>query len=182
MNGSARQNGRFSGINIRYIANRLSELRPEEELAAENIELQGRKVDEYENRIASLEYQLELLKRQLGGEIVLPTEVTMPKPIVEMANVVLYNPLGQVLRMEAEAAGLVSGKTLAKIQSEVPIIDLQPNVLVTSSQEELLFIFDSGRTVAMPVTKLVNDPDNLDWNRFHPGATHLMSWPHPTHC
>lgn len=53
---------------IRYIANRLSELASrDEELSAQNIELlSGRKVDEYESQIASLEYQLELLKRQLG--------------------------------------------------------------------------------------------------------------------
>ena len=62
---------------IRYIANRLSELASrDEELAAQNIELlSGRKVEEYESRIASLEYQLDLLKRQLGGEVILPTEV-----------------------------------------------------------------------------------------------------------
>ena len=63
---------------IQYIANRLSELAArEEELAAQNIELlSGRKVEEYENRIASLEYQLELLKRQLGGEVILPNRST----------------------------------------------------------------------------------------------------------
>ena len=56
---------------LRYIANRLSELASwNEELLAENIELRsGRKVEEYESRIASLEYQVGLLKRQLGGEV-----------------------------------------------------------------------------------------------------------------
>ncbi len=68
---------------IQYIANRLSELASrEEELSAQNIELlNGRKVEEYENRIANLEYQLELLKRQLGGEIILPTEKPATKTI-----------------------------------------------------------------------------------------------------
>ena len=33
-------------------------------------------------------------------------------------------------------------------------MELQPTVLVTNSQEELLFIFDSGRTVAHPASQL----------------------------
>ncbi len=89
---------------IRYIANRLSELvRRDEELAAQNIELlSGRKVEQYENRIASLEYQLELLKRQLGGEVILPTEMPNPTPIHETVNVLLFHPQGRVLRLEIE--------------------------------------------------------------------------------
>ena len=36
----------------------------------------------------------------------------------------------------------------------------------TSSQEELLFIFDSGRTVTHPVTQLpISSADNLDWEQ-----------------
>jgi len=151
---------------IRYIANRLSELAGrEEELAAENIELlSGRKVEEYENRIASLEYQLELLKRQLGGEVVLPSEAPAPKPVSENVNILAYNSLGQVLCLEINPDALESGQTLALIQSEVPVSDLQVNLLVTGAQEELLFIFDSGRTVAMPTTKLpVSHPEQLAW-------------------
>ena len=151
---------------IRYIAKRLSELAGrEEELAAENIELlSGRKVEEYENRIASLEYQLELLKRQLGGEVVLPSEAPAPKPVSENVNILAYNSLGQVLCLEINPDALESGQTLALIQSEVPVSDLQVNLLVTGAQEELLFIFDSGRTVAMPTTKLpVSHPEQLAW-------------------
>src|SRR5512137_2957910 len=81
---------------IRYIANRLSELASrEEELAAENIELlSGRKVEEYENRITSLEYQLELLKRQLGGEVSLPLEPPVTTPTPETISLLVYNSLG----------------------------------------------------------------------------------------
>ena len=55
---------------MRLIAGRLRELSErDEELLAENIALQnGTRVEEYEGRIAHLEYQLELLKRRFGAE------------------------------------------------------------------------------------------------------------------
>ena len=53
---------------LRQISKRLSELADSnEQLRAENISLQtGKKVQEYESRISNLEYQLEMLKRQVG--------------------------------------------------------------------------------------------------------------------
>jgi DNA gyrase/topoisomerase IV subunit A len=155
---------------IQYIANRLSELASrDEELAAQNIELlSGRKVDEYESRIASLEYQLDLLKRQLGGEVILPTEAPTPKPLPGMIELLLYTPLGQVLRVELNPAELDSSKTIARIVGELAQGGMQPSLLVTTSQEELLFIFDSGRTVAVPVTQPpASDADNLDWKQAY---------------
>ena len=152
---------------IRYIANRLSELASrEEELAAQNIELlSGRKVEEYESRIASLEYQLELLKRQLGGEVILPSEVPTNSPVQETISIVLYNPLGQVLRLEMPPAEVVSSPSVANIIGEVCPDGAVPTVLVTSSQEELLFLFDSGRTVAHPASLLpLSNAANLGWD------------------
>jgi DNA gyrase/topoisomerase IV subunit A len=151
---------------IRYIANRLSDLAiRDEELAAQNIELlSGRKVEEYENRIASLEYQLELLKRQLGGEFILPTEAPVATPIQEAINIVIYNPLGRLLRLEMTPAELASSSSIASITGEVCPEGVQPTVLVTTSQEELLFVFDTGRTVAHPASQLsVTSPDKLGW-------------------
>jgi len=153
---------------IRYIANRLSELASrDEELVAQNIELlSGRKVEEYESRIASLEYQLELLKRQLGGEVVLPSEFPSPTPIQEVINVLLYTPLGQVLRLEMDPTGLAPAQTIAKVMGEPATDRIQPSVLVTRSQEELLLIFDSGRTVRLPVTHLpTSDVEHLGWQQ-----------------
>ena len=153
---------------IQYIANRLSELASREEaLAAQSIELlSGRKVAEYENRIASLEYQLDLLKRQLGGEVVLPSEVPSSIPLPEMVNLLLYNSLGQILRLELNPAELSSAQTIAKLTGELSPGGSQPSVLVTTSQEELLFIFDSGRTVALPVTHMAaSEAGNLDWQQ-----------------
>ncbi len=155
-----------SALIIRYLANRLSELSArEEELAAQNIELlSGRKVEEYENRIASLEYQLELLKRQLGGEAILPVEVTKPAPLAEKIDLLLYNPLGQVLRVELEPAELPANIEIARLTGELAQGGNQPAVLATTSQEELLFIFDSGRVVAHPVSHLPPcSAGDLDW-------------------
>ena len=153
---------------IRYIANRLSELASrDEELSAQNIELlSGRKVDEYERRIASLEYQLELLKRQLGGEVILPTEMQNLIPIQETINVLLFHPQGRVLRLEMDPTQLVSAQNIARMAGEVSPEGMQPTVMVTNSQEELLFIFDSGRTVAHPVSQLpLCNAEKLDWQQ-----------------
>jgi DNA gyrase/topoisomerase IV subunit A len=153
---------------IRYIANRLSELTSrDEELVAQNIELlSGRKVEEYESRIASLEYQLELLKRQLGGEVVLPSEVPVIKPLPEMFNLLLYNPLGQVLHLEMALADLESQQNIARLIGEISPQGIPPTILTTSVQEELLLIFDSGRTVRRPVTQLpAVEVNKLGWSQ-----------------
>jgi DNA gyrase/topoisomerase IV subunit A len=43
---------------------------------------------------------------------------------------------------------------------------MQPSVMITNSQEELLFIFDSGRTVRHPVTWIPqSDSKSLDWQQ-----------------
>ncbi len=152
---------------IRYIANRLSELASrEEELAAQNIELlSGRKVEEYVRRIASLEYQLDLLKRQLGGEVVLPSEAPAIPPVQETISIVLYNPLGKVLRLEMPPEEVASSPSMANFIGEVCPDGAVPAVLVINSQEELLFLFDSGRTVAHPATLLpLSDAADFGWN------------------
>jgi DNA gyrase/topoisomerase IV subunit A len=151
---------------IRYIANRLSELsKRDEELLAQNIELiSRRKVEEYESHIASLEYQLELLKRQLGGEVVLPKETPQQPAITQKLNVWLYNPLGQVLKIELEPDEIGEARQIASLVGEVSPGGMQPELLATTSQEELLLIFDSGRTVRLPAYQLpASSVDGLDW-------------------
>jgi hypothetical protein len=157
-----------AAIIIRYIANRLSELSSrDEELAAQNIELiSGRRVEEYESRIASLEYQLELLKRQLGGEVVLPREAP-PQPVSsELVNLLLYNPLGQVLKLELQPEEIITGRQIASLAGEGLSGGIQPALLATTSQEELLFIFDSGRTVRHPASQLpATQAVELEWEK-----------------
>jgi DNA gyrase/topoisomerase IV subunit A len=153
---------------IRYIANRLSELaQREEELAAENIELlNGRRVGEYESRIASLEYQLELLKRQLGGEVILPEEAPEITQIHETVSLLVYNPSGSVLRLEVEPSEIDHGKLLARLEGEVSQAGLSPSVLGTTSHEELMFLFDSGRTVTHAANQLpVASREEMNWEQ-----------------
>jgi DNA gyrase/topoisomerase IV subunit A len=153
---------------IRYIARRLSELSArDEEVVAQNIELlSGRKVEEYENRIASLEYQLELLKRQLGGEVILPTAVPTREPQEGKIEVLLYHPHGQVLRLEKSSSEFKSGQTISKMEGEVTPGGIPPALLTTFPQEELLFIFDSGRTVKHPVSMLPRqDEGQPEWQK-----------------
>jgi DNA gyrase/topoisomerase IV subunit A len=125
-------------------------------------------VDEYENRIASLEYQLELLKRQLGGEVVLPIEAPPSQPAPEMLSLMLYNPLGQVLRAEVDPLELSSGHAMGSLKGTSDLGEVQPAILAAPSQEELLLIFTSGRTVAMPASSLAASPaENLDWQQAY---------------
>ncbi len=150
---------------IRYIATRLRDLTERnEELLAENIELRtGRKVEEYESRIANLEYQLDLLKRQLGGN----GDWKAPAAVVETINFLVYNVKGQVLRVETAVNALASGKEVARF-ANAPETGGLPRLLATSSTEELLFVFDSGRTQAMPVTDiLAAEAGKTDWRNAY---------------
>jgi DNA gyrase/topoisomerase IV subunit A len=161
---------------IQYIANRLTELASrEEELAAQNIELlSGRKVEDYENRIANLEYQLELLKRQLVNDSQLTMETHATKPRQNMINILIYNLLGQVLRMELNPTSLTSGGRIACITNEASLDEMQPNLLATNSQEELLLLFDSGRTVALPVSELpTSSNESLGWQHAFIEEPHI---------
>lgn len=149
---------------IQYISRRLRDLsNRNEELLAENIELRtGRRVEEYETRIANLEYQLDMLKRQIGGEV---TSIT---PEVETISLILYTGKGNVLRTEIAVEGLTSQTVVACLDGDWAADNLLPHLLVTHAQEELLFVFDSGRTVAMPVSSIpAVSPDKLDWENAY---------------
>ena len=141
---------------VRYIAARLSHLsQRNEELLAENIQLRSQqKVEEYEARIASLEYQLDLLKRQLGGE------GDQAAPAAETLSLLVYNALGMVLRIELIperlAPGFVAGRlaALAPETGEEAKAPAEPRLLLAGSNEELLFLFNTGRTLAIPVASI----------------------------
>ncbi|MFZ6029704.1 MAG: hypothetical protein ACOYYS_18475 [Chloroflexota bacterium] len=132
---------------IRHVANRLNEVTQwNEELQAENIALRSeKKVEDFERQIAALEYQLDLLKRQLGGEAVL--DLPAPLPRAETLDLLLYTPQGRVLRFTMDVERLESGLVLAELAAGDPSV----RMLVASSTEELLFAFDTGRVVTMPV-------------------------------
>jgi DNA gyrase/topoisomerase IV subunit A len=149
-------------IIIQYIANRLSDLTARnEELLAENIELRsGRKVEEYESRITNLEYQLDLLKRQMGGQAAADVRPD------ETSSLLIYTPQGEVLRVEFNAAELVSGGTAAGFREGEVSAGMHPRLLATGSLQELLCVFDSGRTQTMPVSAIPSaGPEGLSWRQ-----------------
>ena len=123
---------------IRAITARLAELDSwNEELLADNIALRsGERAEVYEKRIASLEYQLEMLKRQVGESAL--TAV----PAAGGANLLLFNLRGQVLRQSFTLDGLTSGAELARFNDDPAKEPVPPGLLVISPHEELLFAFE----------------------------------------
>lgn len=154
---------------IQFIAKRLHELSEwNEKLRAENIELRsGARVDEYERQIAHLEYQLELLKRQVGGEIDLETLVEMaPKKIAESLNLLVYGPLGKILRLELDSDLLEDGRSICRLNTTQSTELEPPRTLIADSTAELMLIFTSGRIVTLPVASLsptISPGDEIDW-------------------
>src|SRR5512147_1852592 len=103
---------------VRLIARRLQELTARnEELLAENIALQnGTRVEEYQKRIAHLEYQLDLLKRRFGADESLLAELPVNAAEASTLSLLIYNTYGRVLRVEmdseAESIGRLVDETL----------------------------------------------------------------------
>jgi DNA gyrase/topoisomerase IV subunit A len=147
---------------IQFISRRLRDLvERNEELLAENIELRsGNRVEEYERRIVSLEYQLELLRRQMGGLAL--AEITAAA--TSAVSLIVYTIDGRALRLEMGLEELVSGQIIGSFVEDLPL-DVLPRLLVTSPQEELVFVFDSGRTVTAPVSAIPScDRQRLGWS------------------
>jgi len=157
---------------LRLVSKRLLRLaHRNEELLAENIQLRAeKKVEEYEERIANLQYQLELLKRQVGGELL---ENFPASQAAETTSLLIYTPRGEVLRIELPVIELSSRMTAGSLVEIYPSKDpasgppLPPRLLVTGSQEELLFLFDSGRTTTIPAAAIPAYSGTLDWKQAY---------------
>ena len=128
---------------LRLIARRLRELTErDEELLAENIALQnGTRVEEYQKRIAHLEYQLDLLKRRSGVDE--GALVELPAKPVESStlNLSVYNARGRIFRIEINA----DTKEFGRITGEMVTDHEPPRLLTIPSNEEILLLFTSGR-------------------------------------
>jgi DNA gyrase/topoisomerase IV subunit A len=158
---------------IQFIANRLRDLNDwNEKLRNENLELRsGQRIEEYERQLAHLEYQLELLKRQISKELVLDAipEVA-PKLVAEKSNLLIYGPKGRILRLEMTSQDLEDGRLICKIDGIQANGGEPPRILVTASTEELMFIFTSGRIVTMPVTSIPlreQSGSGIAWDTAH---------------
>ncbi len=145
-------------IIIRQITDRLLDLDAlNESLRAENLELSsGNRVKEYERRIAELEFQLGLLKRQLGSG--------GGTPQLAATSLLLFNDQGQVLRLAIDEASLAGALPFFRIEG-TPHIQSHTFGLVTASAfDQFLLVFSSGRTTSLPVEQVpLSTGSRLDW-------------------
>ncbi len=160
---------------LRHIANRLRDLASRnEELLAENIALQnGARVEEFEQQIAHLEYQLSILKRRFGeGALVAPIDL-QPDRISLLA----YDLKGRIIKLETDF-GTVNDEILTgHFSGEIQTFGELPRLLAVPSREELLFLYTSGRVGTHPVSGLSSVAADKEWDfgqapipdEFHPG-------------
>ena len=137
---------------VKLVARRLRELTErDEELLAENIALQnGTRVEEYQKRIAHLEYQLELIKRRFGVDE--GTLAQLPEQPVESStrNLLLYNAQGRIFRIELDA----EANELGRITGDMVTHHEPPRILAVPSNEEVLLLYTSGRVSTYKVSDI----------------------------
>lgn len=146
---------------VRLVARRLQELTERnEQLLEENIALQnGTRVEEYQKRIAHLEYQLELLKRRFGGDGVEQAEIPVQSVPVSTFSLLVYNTYGRILRLELDA----DARVLGRIADETLQNNEQPRMLAVSSNEEVLLLFTSGRVSTCAVETISSVQVGEEW-------------------
>ena len=146
---------------VRLIARRLRELTErDEELLAENIALQnGTRVEEYQKRIAHLEYQLDLLKRRFGVDEGSLVEL-QSQPAESLAlNLLVYNAHGRIFRIELNS----DGKELGHITDDMATDREPPRLLAVPSNEDVLLLFTSGRVDTYSVNDIPVVESGGDW-------------------
>ncbi len=146
---------------MRLTARRLRELSERnEELLAENIALQnGTRVEEYQRRIAHLEYQLDLLKRRFGADGVALAEIPAEPEKSITTSLLVYNGRGRVFRVELAPGEGEPGRIADKMnKGQEP-----PRLLAVPSNEELLLLYSSGRVRALSVESLPTLQPGAAW-------------------
>jgi DNA gyrase/topoisomerase IV subunit A len=163
---------------LKLVANRLRDLSERnEQLLAENIALQdGTRAEETQKRIAHLEYQLDLLKRRLGGD---QAALLLEQAPVEAAapTLLIYNAHGRILRLNVDPstgspvpavlaqAGQVPAQTnLGRILGELAPEDELPRILCVAAHEEVLLLFTSGRISTRAVSEIPAMQSGADWS------------------
>ena len=150
---------------LKLIAKRLRELTERnDELLAENIALQnGTRVEEYQKRIAHLEYQLDLLKRRFGANESMLAELPTTSVEASTLSLLIYNTYGRIFRVEidtdTQALGHIADKTLQNSE--------QPRLLVIPSNEEVLLLFTSGRVSTCAVSSITTVERGGEWAWEH---------------
>ena len=147
---------------VKLVAKRLRELTERnEELLTENIALQnGTRVEEYQKRIAHLEYQLDLLKRRFGADESLFADLPAASAEVSTLSLLVYNTYGRVFRIEitseVQKLGCIVDETLQNSE--------QPRLLAVPSNEEVLLLFTSGRVSTCAVQNISKVEIGNEWN------------------
>lgn len=150
---------------VKLVAKRLRELTERnEELLTENIALQnGTRVEEYQKRIAHLEYQLDLLKRRFGADESLLAELPTTSMETSTLSLLVYNIYGRIFRLEMDA----QVQELGRIADETLQNSEQPRLLAIPSNEEVLLLFTSGRvsTCAVNTISTVETGNAWTWDK-----------------
>ena len=146
---------------VRLVAKRLRELTERnEELLTENIALQnGTRVEEYQKRIAHLEYQLDLLKRRFGADESQLAEFPVTSLETSTLSMLIYNTYGRVFRIEINS----DVQALGRIMDETLQSSEQPRLLAVPSNEEVLLLFTSGRVSTCPVDSITPVECGGEW-------------------
>ena len=129
---------------LKLIAGRMRDLSERnEELAAENIALEdGSRVKALQERIAHLEFQLELLKQRFGSE---DAGLTGSQPADTIFSLLVYNSLGRILRLQINEKELPVKPNLGLLKVDSGQSIDPPRLLAVPTGEELLLLFSSGR-------------------------------------
>lgn len=146
---------------VKLVAKRLHELtKRNEELLTENIALQnGTRVEEYQKRIAHLEYQLDLLKRRFGADESLLAELPTTSIETSTLSLLIYNNYGRILRLEIDS----NVQSLGHIADETLQNSEQPRLLAVTSNEEVLLLFTSGRVSTCAVNNISPVEISSEW-------------------
>ena len=146
---------------VRLVAKRLNELTARnEELLTENIALQnGTRVEEYQKRIAHLEYQLDLLKRRFGSDEAALAELPANSLEATTLSLLVYNTYGRILRIELDPAV----QNVGRIVDESLQNSEQPRLLAIPSNEEVMLLFTSGRVSTCAVDNLATLDLDREW-------------------
>jgi len=150
---------------VRLIARRLRELTErDEELLAENIALQnGTRMEEYQKRIAHLEYQLDLMKRRFGVDDASLVELPTKPAEISTLSLLIYNAHGRIFRVELNN----DAKELGRIINNMVTDDEPPRIVAVPSNEDVLLLFTSGRVDTYSVNNIptVELGGAWDWNQ-----------------
>ena len=147
---------------VRLVVRRLQELSERnEELLAENIALQhGTRVEEYQKRIAHLEYQLDMLKQRFGmDEAAITTASVTSNKDASTPCLLVYNAHGKIFRVDLDA----DTKEVGRITGEMLTDQEPPRILGVPSNENLLLLFTSGRVEKFSAGDIPSLPFGGTW-------------------